>query len=66
MRRCVCSNNESGCYMNSHTDGPWKYGEFPLSDSGNIYIWNQDETILVGEVSTDDADSHEAKANAAN
>ncbi len=52
--------------MNSHTDGPWKYGEFPLSDSGNIYIWNQDETILVGEVSTDDADSHEAKANAAN
>jgi hypothetical protein len=51
--------------MNEPTQGPWKYGEFPLSDSGNIYIWNQDETILIAEVSADDADSEEAKANAA-
>lgn len=51
--------------MTNHTEGPWHYGEFPLTDSGNIYVWNDGESVLCAEVPTEEAGPDGAKANAA-
>lgn len=51
--------------MTKHTEGPWHYGEFPLTESGNIYVWNEGESVLCAEVPTEEAGPDGAKANAA-
>lgn len=51
--------------MTNHTEGPWHYGEFPLTDSGNIYVWNDGESVLCAEVPTEEAGPDGAKSNAA-